>query len=36
LGFTCSKYDSSLYILRAPTNSIFVLVYVDDILIMGV
>jgi hypothetical protein len=33
LGFTSSKADSSLFILQTPSLTMFVLVYVDDIII---
>jgi hypothetical protein len=33
LGFTSSKADSSLVILQTPSLTMFVLVYVDDIII---
>jgi len=33
LGFTSSKADSSLFILRTSSLTMFVLVYVDDIII---
>jgi hypothetical protein len=33
LGFHCSKSDSSLFIFRSSTEVIFVLIYVDDIII---
>lgn len=35
LGFHASKSDSSLFILLHPSHTIFVLVYVDDIVITG-
>jgi len=35
LGFTASKADSSLFFLRTPTYCIFILIYVDDIILTG-
>ncbi|KAF5465899.1 hypothetical protein F2P56_015863 [Juglans regia] len=35
LGFRCSASDSSLFILRTASTSIFILVYVDDIIVTG-
>ncbi|XP_015158295.1 uncharacterized mitochondrial protein AtMg00810-like [Solanum tuberosum] len=35
LGFICSKADSSLFTLQAHKGTIFLLLYVDDIIITG-
>ncbi|PKI55602.1 hypothetical protein CRG98_023995 [Punica granatum] len=35
LGFSDSKADSSLFILRGPQNIVYLLVYVDDIILTG-
>lgn len=35
LGFKCSKADSSLFILQCDREMIFLLLYVDDIIING-
>ncbi|XP_019054011.1 PREDICTED: uncharacterized protein LOC109114964 [Nelumbo nucifera] len=34
-GFTANKVDSSLFILRSDTHCLYILVYVDDIILTG-
>jgi hypothetical protein len=34
MGFTTSKVDTSLFINKTKSNTVFVLVYVDDIIIV--
>ncbi|KAK9187228.1 hypothetical protein WN944_018620 [Citrus x changshan-huyou] len=35
LGFKCSKADTSLFTLHKPNITIFILIYVDDVIITG-
>ncbi|KAK0581318.1 hypothetical protein LWI29_012417 [Acer saccharum] len=35
LGFTCSKADPSLFVYRSSTITVLLLIYVDDILVIG-
>ncbi|CAH9057687.1 unnamed protein product [Cuscuta epithymum] len=34
-GFTQSKSDSSMFVYRSPSHTVYILLYVDDILITG-
>lgn len=35
LGFKCSNFDSSLFVMRTTSACLYILVYVDDILVTG-
>ncbi|XP_019068266.1 uncharacterized mitochondrial protein AtMg00810-like [Solanum lycopersicum] len=35
LGFTCSKVDPSLFTLKTHNGKIFLMLYVDDIIVTG-
>ncbi|XP_071727199.1 secreted RxLR effector protein 161-like [Rutidosis leptorrhynchoides] len=36
LGFTCSRADTSLFVFKKDSNILYLLVYVDDIILTGI